>query len=85
MLRKMFREQFAGLLHAVNNAGREFGFAKMTGMASVNFRQNSSPHFACRAASPMTANLCEQVATKINTPVRRSVHPQFNKFCPGGG
>ena len=29
--REMFREQFAGLLQSVDNAGRKFGFAKISG------------------------------------------------------
>ena len=31
LTREMFRQQVAGLLHAVDDAWREFGFAKITG------------------------------------------------------
>jgi len=83
----MFRQQFAGLLHAVDDARREFGFPKVT---AHDVRQLPPEFIPALRVNRFIANDGKFLRARRNknqhaVPSRRLVHAQAREFRLRGG
>ena len=87
LTREMFRQQAAGLLHAMDDARREFGFAKVAGHG---IRQLPPEFVPALRMNPGIANHRKLMRTRRHKnqnaiPFRRLVQAQAHEFHLRGG
>src|ERR1035437_8307892 len=85
----MLRQQFAGLLHAMDDARREFGFAEVTGHGVRQLPPEFIPALRMNAFIADDGKLVRAGGHKNQhaVPFRRLVHAQTQEFrlCGGDG
>ena len=83
----MFREQFAGFLYAVDNAGGEFRFAKITAHGVRQFPPEDIPALGMNRFIPDHGKLVGSGSNEdqYTIPFRGLVHAQAQKFRLRGG
>src|SRR5579862_1537090 len=87
LAREMFRQQVAGLLHTVNDARREFGFAKITGHGVGQLPPELVPALRVNALVADDGKLVRTRRHKNQhtVPFRRLVHAQPQEFRLSSG